>query len=144
GKNVTSISHSLVQGQSGGSNGNVDGSVNPLFVNAPAYTGGPFTVGDYTVMSCSPVIDAGSDADNTTSTDLKGNSRRFGVIDIGAYELQTTATIPTLSPANQQITTHDLNNSSVTFADNCNVLAALESMGDRPVAGEVTAKVWVD
>jgi hypothetical protein len=138
-----SLSNSLVEGESG-NDGNLDGSRNPLFVNAPVYTGAPFTGGDYTVMSCSPVVNAGSDADNATSTDLGGNNRRFGGIDIGAFELQTVATNIALSADNHQITNALLVNGIADFVENCNLLVSLSSVGDRPVSGEVTAKVWVD
>jgi predicted outer membrane repeat protein len=41
--------------------------------------------------ACGPAINAGSNAANTTTTDLAGNPRIFGTtIDMGAVELQTT------------------------------------------------------
>jgi hypothetical protein len=48
---------------------------------------------DFTLSPCSPAIDAGDNAANSTVTDLAGNPRTVGstsnlpVIDMGAYEL---------------------------------------------------------
>ena len=59
----------------------------PLFVNA--------TTGDLHLQPCSPAIDAGSDADNSTIADLDNNTRKAdavnggGQIDMGAFEFQT-------------------------------------------------------
>ncbi|MFT4060845.1 MAG: right-handed parallel beta-helix repeat-containing protein [Edaphocola sp.] len=46
--------------------------------------------GDYTLKSSSPAINTGSNALNTTTTDLAGNTRGIGgTIDMGAYEYQS-------------------------------------------------------
>ncbi|WP_417354156.1 T9SS type A sorting domain-containing protein [Flavobacterium sp.] len=79
-------------------NGNVDGTLDPLFVNAPLYTTAPFTGGDYSLQGNSPLIDSGSNSlylltgyNVAIDTDLGGNYRvsdyaNGGVIDLGAYE----------------------------------------------------------
>jgi len=87
-----SISNSLVQGMPGGSNGNIDGSTNPLFVDAPINTTAPFTGGDYRLQRCSPAINAGGNSwlgvNNTL--DLAGKPRIYdGTVDMGAYEFQS-------------------------------------------------------
>lgn len=112
-------------------------SADPKFVNAPGE--------DYSLLSCSPAVNAGNNAANSATTDLDGTPRIYeGTVDMGAYELQAAATVPTLFLSNKQITTSLPTNSSLTFDENCNVLASLQSMGDSPVTGEVTAKVWIE
>jgi hypothetical protein len=74
-----SISYSLVQGVSSGT-GNINGTTDPLFVDAAN--------GNLRLQACSPAINAGSDAANSTSSDLAGNTRKVGTIDMGAYEYQ--------------------------------------------------------
>jgi len=55
-------------------------SADPLFVDA--------TNGDYRLQAGSPCIDAGSNDYVTTETDLDGNPRKVGTVDMGAYEYQ--------------------------------------------------------
>ncbi|MFN8349190.1 MAG: choice-of-anchor Q domain-containing protein [Spirosomataceae bacterium] len=64
------------------------GNENPLFVNQPPMGFG--IAGDLRLRPCSPAINAGSDADNINNTDLDGNPRKVGTIDLGAYEYQST------------------------------------------------------
>ncbi|WP_353128301.1 choice-of-anchor Q domain-containing protein [Parapedobacter pyrenivorans] len=78
-----SINNSLVQGLSGGSNGNIDGSLDPRFTDADN--------GDFSLRTNSPTINQGRNEDYpgdlTTARDLGGNPRLLGVvIDMGAYE----------------------------------------------------------
>ncbi len=80
---VLSMTNSLVQGQTGGSDGNLDGTLDPLFNSADN--------GDFSLKATSPVIDKGSNdrypGDLATDLDLAGNPRLSGVaIDMGAYE----------------------------------------------------------
>lgn len=89
-----SAAYSLVQGESGGANGNIDGSSNPLFVNAPSETTAPFTGGDYRLQTGSPVINFGT-TDTTGlqigNTDIAGKNRiQDSRIDMGAYEYNMT------------------------------------------------------
>ncbi|AXE21995.1 hypothetical protein DR864_29460 (plasmid) [Runella rosea] len=73
---------------------NGNGNADPLFINAAG--------GNFRLQACSPAIDAGSDAANTTTADLGGNPRKFEsvsggqMIDMGAYEFQ--ATLPNTVP----------------------------------------------
>ena len=67
-------------------------NVDPVFVSST----------DFHLQICSPVIDAGLDANSTATTDLDGNTRKFEglaggqLVDMGAYEFQTDAT-PTVA-----------------------------------------------
>lgn len=73
------VSYSIVQGgYSGTGNLNQDA----LFVDAAA--------GNLRLQACSPAINAGSDAANTTDKDLDAAARKVGTIDMGAYEFQGT------------------------------------------------------
>lgn len=82
------IQNSLIQGISTTTNGNIDGSTDPLFTNASAR--------DYRLQATSPVIDKGSNNLYTTNggnlitdKDLAGNNRLSEcTIDMGAYEYQ--------------------------------------------------------
>ncbi|MFN8357667.1 MAG: T9SS type A sorting domain-containing protein [Spirosomataceae bacterium] len=69
--------------------GGFQGTEDPLFVNQPPV--GLGTTGDLRLQSCSPVLNAGNNAANTSTTDLDGNNRKFGVIDLGAYEYQANS-----------------------------------------------------
>ena len=63
----------------------------PVFVNPVA--AGLSTAGDYSLVANSPVIDKGNNSYNTTATDLAGNPRKNGTIDMGAYEFYITHTV---------------------------------------------------
>lgn len=90
------ISHSLLEG-SGGS-GAWDGSLgtdggsnldeDPLFVQSAAHTLAPSLLGDYRLQATSPAIERGSHAHIPVgvTTDLDGNIRIIGIVDMGAYE----------------------------------------------------------
>ncbi len=81
---VVQFHSSLVQGfTANDANGNIDGNVNPLFVNAAS--------GNFNLAVNSPIIDAGNNAlysgDINEDLDLNGNLRLSGSsIDIGAFE----------------------------------------------------------
>jgi len=73
--------HSLIQGLDGSGTGNIDGAVNPLFINPDA--------GDYRLQPCSPAINAGDNSaiPSEITTDILGNPRiAESTVDIGAYE----------------------------------------------------------
>ena len=79
------ISHSIVQGGFGACSNcpGGDGNVDPLFVDAAN--------GNLRLRECSPAIDAGDNAANSSSLGLDGNPRVFNAagtatIDLGAYE----------------------------------------------------------
>jgi len=87
-----SISHSLVQGQSSTANGNINGSTNPLFVNASG--------GDFRLQPTSPAINAGNNSliPSGVTKDIEGNTRIQGcAVDMGAYE--STPTAPVAEPS---------------------------------------------
>jgi hypothetical protein len=81
---IPRVSYSIVQG---GYSGNEYQSVgpyildlDPLFVEAAS--------GNLRLQACSPAINAGDNSANSTTTDLDGNPRKVGTIDMGAYEYQ--------------------------------------------------------
>ena len=86
------IQNSLIQGLSITTNGNINGSTNPLFINASS--------GDYRLQSTSQMIDKGSNTlynanggNLITDKDLAGNNRLSEcTIDMGAYEYQNPDT----------------------------------------------------
>ncbi|TDX86754.1 putative secreted protein (Por secretion system target) [Epilithonimonas xixisoli] len=119
------IQNSLIQGLSITTNGNINGSTNPLFANASA--------GDYRLQSTSLVIDKGSNTlynanGGTLSTDkdLAGNSRlNSTTIDMGAYEY-TVVTVPEPTAAAIQIYTGNGTIANLTATgDNLKWYAAL-------------------
>ena len=67
--------------------GGFQGTENPLFINQPS--AGLGTSGDLRLQACSPILNAGNNADNSTTVDLGGNNRKVGTIDLGAYEYQS-------------------------------------------------------
>ena len=99
--------NSLLQGLAANpANGNISGTIDPLFINAPSYSTAPFVNGDYSLQSGSPVIDMGSNSfysnnggSLTDDLDIAGNMRvsnyiNEGIIDMGAYEYQVVCATP--------------------------------------------------
>jgi hypothetical protein len=92
------INYSLIQGRNPGGTGNLDGIANAADANYPQFVTpldpatAPSTGGDFHLQTCSPAIDAGSNAavPGDITTDLDGNPRIFnsGTVDMGAYEFQ--------------------------------------------------------
>jgi photosystem II stability/assembly factor-like uncharacterized protein len=83
---------------------NVTGNI--LNATSPFVT----TISDLHLTPCTPVINAGSNIANSSTKDLDGNLRKFGVIDMGAYEYQNTQiTLP--SGTNNLIVCYNANNS---------------------------------
>ncbi|MCO6480993.1 MAG: right-handed parallel beta-helix repeat-containing protein, partial [Phaeodactylibacter sp.] len=88
------VTHSIVQGGYAGM-GNL--SEGPLFTDAAN--------GDFQLQECSPAIDAGDNSANSTTEDLAGSPRVVdaagaAVIDMGAYEYQSTVDICNCYPDN--------------------------------------------
>lgn len=91
---TTNISYSILQGGfaainnfSGINNDNGSNSTaDPLFVDAAN--------GNLRLQTCSPAVNAGDNSADTLSTDLDGNPRKVGTIDMGAYENQQPDSIP--------------------------------------------------
>ena len=79
------VTNSIIQGGFPGT-GNLD--TDPLFVEP--------TVGDFHLANNSPAKNAGNDEANNLPSDLDGNPRKNGVIDIGAYESVSPCITPTL------------------------------------------------
>ncbi|MCF2498927.1 choice-of-anchor Q domain-containing protein [Dyadobacter chenhuakuii] len=140
---TSTVAYSLVQ-----SNPTLPGetpppSVNPLFRNAAA--------GDYRLQSCSPAINAGFNyfqsgqtPDITgITTDLAGETRlREHIVDMGAYEFSKE--FRGLATDRTEISA-DITRETVLIAINtdCRFIAYILPNGAAPVAGQVTAKVWV-
>jgi hypothetical protein len=89
GTGSVSISYSISQSGAiymDGGNNKPDGT-DPLFLFAPLFNAAPTSAGDFHVMTGSPAIDMGNNANNTYPTDLDGVPRIMGgIIDIGPYE----------------------------------------------------------
>ncbi|WPV66137.1 MBG domain-containing protein [Chitinophaga sp. LS1] len=89
--------YTMVQNVAANATNHNPASTDPYFVNAPSSSNAPFTEGDYSLTSSSPLIDLGSNSLYTglsaTSTDLVGKPRvanysSGGIIDLGAIEYQ--------------------------------------------------------
>ncbi|PPL00141.1 choice-of-anchor Q domain-containing protein [Parapedobacter indicus] len=83
GSPALTVSHSLVQGLDGGSNGNLDGAIDPLFADPDN--------GNFTLQIGSPAINTGNNdaypGDLAADVDLVGSPRLIAsTIDIGAFE----------------------------------------------------------
>jgi hypothetical protein len=85
-----SYSHCLVANLDlSGAAGNLDGTEllnNPRFILEADPLAAPGSIGDLRLLPGSPAINAGDNAANGSTTDLDGNARRIGRIDLGAYE----------------------------------------------------------
>ncbi|MDF7821877.1 T9SS type A sorting domain-containing protein [Runella sp. MFBS21] len=77
--------------------GGFEGTENPRFVTQPDFSAAPTSTGNLRLLACSPALNAGSDADNNTTADLDFNARKFGVIDLGAYESQSDPVVITIN-----------------------------------------------
>lgn len=93
--NSFSATYSLLQGHHPTGAGNLDGTNatnNPQFVQQRDFDDASVVV-DLRLKVCSPALNVGSNAANGEMTDLASNPRIFNseTIDLGAYELQSTA-----------------------------------------------------
>ncbi len=84
-----SVNYSIVQQASGVFAGTGNLNSNPIFQNEATR--------DLRLQAGSPAINTGSDAANSTTIDLAGNPRKRGVIDMGAYEVQSVCSPISLS-----------------------------------------------
>jgi hypothetical protein len=146
---TVSYSNSLVQNVAGGTDGNLDGDIDPLFTNTPAP--GLTTGGDFTLQACSWAINAGkSSFVSAISKDLSGNDRFFGsAADLGAYEyqsaIQTGANRLTVNSNNVSIQAESGKTYRVNSqTESCRSLAVIRSAGQFPVTGQVSITSWVD
>ena len=88
GSSTNSINYSYLQNENPIGTGNIDGTsvTSPMFTNSEN--------DDYSILSGSPLVNAGNNTIANEPLDLAGNPRIFdGIIDIGAYELQSTLSI---------------------------------------------------
>lgn len=86
---TTLVDYSIVQQASGVYPGTFNLNSDPLFVNEAG--------GDLRLQTVSPAINSGNDAANNSINDLDGNSRKIGVIDRGAFEIQQTCSAISLT-----------------------------------------------
>lgn len=144
--NVSYYFYSLAQGLAGGSNGNLNGSADPLFINPISNTLAPTTAGDYRVQPCSPLTNAGSNTYfapaqtpdlNAIKTDLDGQPRFVATTaDIGAYEYQLgAATIVPNASGVVFVNKDGLGNGSTWACATGDIQAAINATG--------TVQVWV-
>lgn len=136
------MSHIDSQGNnldSDGSSGFTHGVNGDLLRGDPLFVSGT----NFQLQSCSPAVNTGKDASNATALDIIGNPRKFGVIDMEAYELQQVPANPALSAGDWQVAKTIEPNDALLFAENCTMLASLRSGGTNPVEGNVKARVWV-
>jgi predicted outer membrane repeat protein len=83
---TVTANYSLIEGGFAGT-GNIN--TNPLFLNPVAAASAPVVTGNYHIKTCSPAINAGSNAliPSGITTDLDSVSRiKFTTVDMGAYE----------------------------------------------------------
>ncbi len=134
GSNTIEYKHSLVQGATtNDAEGNISGSTNPEFIDAPEFNMAPFTGGDYKVSGTSPALDKGSNTlytdaggDLGNDTDIDGNARIFmpllgGIIDLGPYETPNKSDLyPSVTMLNRSYTSASLSK-SLTFRLNNNI-----------------------
>lgn len=76
-----------------GSPNNFDGTdplADPLFIAETNPLSAPTTHGSLGLRPASPARDLGDDSTNTHGSDIAGNSRKSGTIDLGAWEFQGT------------------------------------------------------
>ncbi len=97
------ISNSCMQFLSSGEYLNKNNvNVDPVFVSPITSADAPSTNGNFRISGCSPLLNLGADAlVGPISTDLDGNSRLFGTVDMGAYEVQAIALAITQQPTDQ-------------------------------------------
>jgi len=104
GSGTVNITYSLIQNHNPSGTGNLNGIPNAANSNFPDFVTpldpatAPSTGGDFHIGACSPVLDKGDDAANSTTTDLGGQPRKTdnfpggALIDLGAFEFQGTPT----------------------------------------------------
>ncbi|MCA0230888.1 MAG: T9SS type A sorting domain-containing protein [Bacteroidetes bacterium] len=107
--------NTIVKGQNLGS-GVFDGTREPLFVLPPTSGNVVSTIGDLRLHPCSPALNQGSNDENATITDLDGNPRKVGTIDLGAYEYQGSTASITPVIATNSTTTCGGSNGSITLS----------------------------
>ncbi|WP_439556352.1 right-handed parallel beta-helix repeat-containing protein [Dyadobacter sp.] len=134
---------------------NGDDSPDPLFVNAsqPAGTDLIFGTADdgLRIQLCSPAINAGNASylPSYITTDLTAGVRTAGSsVDIGAYEYQGNASGSELLASDEAVATKTLASGEAAVLNvngsECQIIATVQSTGDAPVTGNITARIWVE
>lgn len=145
------IAYSLVQGETSQANGNVDGSIDPLFTSqqSPGLNAG----GDYTLQPCSPAINAGSSGyyataqspDLSAVTTTLGNTARIQgyAPDMGVYEYAGNPAVPSQLAINGDQTARSISTTTIvnTTDASCRLIATLQPSS---LSGNTTAYVWVE
>lgn len=109
-------------------------NVNPMFVLQPDWNTAPTTAGNLRLQMCSPAIDAGDDAANTTLLDRDALNRKHDanpggvLIDLGAYEFQSVYcpscgifTVPANGAAQVACPAQATQPTPPAVVDNCNI-----------------------
>jgi hypothetical protein len=148
---TTSVNYSLIEYWTGGGTGNLNNSLNPLFV---AWGSGipPFTNGDYRLRACSPAINAGTV--DTTGLDLPAFAMspplprvQLGRIDMGPYEANsyTNAGTGAIPETLTSTSAYQLKDTTTWYATGCDsLIAAITGSGSDPVNGNTTVTVNKD
>jgi predicted outer membrane repeat protein len=134
---------------------NGDDSPDPLFVNPAQPAGADLVFGTsddgLRLQLCSPAVNAGNGTylPSGITTDLSGGARTFGGgIDIGAYEFQGNESGSELLAPDDASSTQNIASGEAAVLNangsECQIIATVQSTGAAPVAGSVTAKVWIE
>lgn len=148
---TTTVKYSLLEYWTGGGTGNLNGSINPLFVAWGSGTP-PFTNGDYRLRACSPAINAGTV--DTTGLNLPAFATapewprvQLGRIDMGAHEANSYTNASTGAIPETLTTTaaFQLSDSTTWYATGCDsLIAAITGSGSNPVSGNTVVTVSKD
>lgn len=146
---TTSANYSLLQYWTGGGTGNLNTTLDPMFVS-PAYNA-PYTQGDYRLQPCSPAINAGTTDTTGLSLPLLETTDlpriQLGRIDIGPTEANshTNESAAALPVTATSATAWQLNNGTTWYGVDCQTLiAAVTGSGTHPVSGNTTVSVDMD
>ncbi|KQS27944.1 right-handed parallel beta-helix repeat-containing protein [Dyadobacter sp. Leaf189] len=134
---------------------NGDDSPDPLFVNPAQPAGADLIFGTaddgLRLQLCSPAINAGNATylPSGITTDLSGGARILGgSVDIGAYEYQGNASGSELLASDEAVSTKNVasGEAAILNADGseCQIIATVQSTGDAPVSGSITARIWIE
>ncbi|MEO1774044.1 MAG: cadherin-like domain-containing protein [Pseudomonadota bacterium] len=109
------------------SDGNLIG-VDPRFVDPEN--------GDFRLQSDSPAIDAGTGAFGLSPTDLNGDDRTIGPVDLGVYEFEVSGTTPPTTVANRDPIARDDYGYDVEEGEALTIAASSLMANDRDPDGD--------
>ncbi len=136
--------YSLIQGAAGGSNGNLDGTVDypAMFMNPYHFGHAPTTSGNYGLAESSPARDTGSGLSATgIITDLAFTPRVFGPqVDIGAYEFSCPGNA--LAGGGQVWNVTPGNGWFAPIGDICYQVGGIRGGGPGGIEGSVNVRAW--